>query len=185
MPALPAVTVAESSHWYAHAVLWTTGAACLSVCHLLCWSHPDPVPPFSSNTVVESGDVIWVSAPREHCLCDTRQSPTKRLDSIALWWEEYIQQGLPTFFFFLRKINWVLPRLQMATKLRKGKLPVYLVAYNINWVYGAGGSIWYSSAPDIISSSWAFSAYSFSLVYLWFLISDTKRKNVHCDTEDV
>lgn len=34
-----------------HAVLWTIGAACLSVCHLLCWSHPDPVPPFYSKTI--------------------------------------------------------------------------------------------------------------------------------------
>lgn len=43
------------------------------------------MPPFSSNTVAESGGVLQISAHREHRLGDTGQSYTKRLDFIALW----------------------------------------------------------------------------------------------------
>lgn len=134
-----------------HAVLRTIRAASLSVCHLLCWSRPDPVPPFYSNTVAESGGVLRISAHREHRLGDNRWSCTKRLDFIALWWEEYIQQGLSNFGVLRRGDQWNLPTLQVATKLRKSKLPVNLVAYNANQVYGAGGNIYFSSTPDIIS----------------------------------
>lgn len=117
-----------------HDLLWPIGAACLSACHLLCRSHPDPVPPFYSNTGAASGGVLQISAHREHHLCGAGWSCAMQLDFIALWWE-YTQQGLWTFFFFFMEIKWDLhSTLQVATKPKKGKLPGYLVAYNVNQV---------------------------------------------------
>lgn len=39
-------------------------------------------------------------------------------------------------FLFWWEIKWDVPRLQVASKLRKDKLPVNLAAYDINQVYG-------------------------------------------------
>lgn len=47
----------------------------------------------------------------------------------------------PIKFFFGGGDLWDLPRLQVAITLQKGKLPVNLVAYNANQVYGAEGNI--------------------------------------------
>lgn len=83
MPVPPAVIGTKYSHWHPMLFCGQLGQPACS----WCWSLPDPVPPLYSNTMAESGGILWVPAHKEHyfCLCDAGWFYTKRFEFIALW----------------------------------------------------------------------------------------------------
>lgn len=129
MPVPPAVTVAKSSHWYSMlfcgqlgqpAYLYATCCAgvTLTQCHL-------------STQILFPSQVVffgfWHTGSIAYVIAD---SPILRdLTSLPSGERSIYNRAYPLFFFFLRETKWDLPRLQVATKLRKGELPVNLVAY--------------------------------------------------------
>ena len=132
MPVPPAVTVAKSSHWYSMLFCGQLGqtaylcATCcagvtLTQCHLsIQILLPSQVVFFGFQ---HTGSIAYV-IPDGLILRDLTSLPSGER---SIYNRAY-QRG----FFFLRENKWDLPRLQAATKLRKGKVPVNLVAYNIN-----------------------------------------------------
>lgn len=141
MPVPPAVTVAKSSHWYpmlfcghlghpAYLCATCCAGVTLTQCHL-------SIQILLPSQVVFFGSIAYV-IPDSPLLRDLTSLPSGERSTYNRDYQH---------FFFLRETKWDRPRLQVATKLRKGKLPVNLVAYNINRVYGAGGSILYISTP--------------------------------------
>lgn len=145
MPVPPAVTAAKSSHWHPMLFCGQSGqpaylcATCcagvtLTQCHLsiqiLLWSQ-----------VVFFGFQHTGSITFAYVMLDG--SIQRDLSSLPSGERSIYRRAYQHFLFWWWETKWDVPRLQVASKLRKDKLPVNLAARKINQVYGAGGNIQY------------------------------------------